>query len=48
MATLRTPVERIAKSVAKRVVVVFPPGRRSFALESVATAHMFIGRTHRT
>jgi uncharacterized LabA/DUF88 family protein len=35
---LRTPVQRIAQTVGKRVVVVFPPDRRSFTLESVATA----------
>lgn len=43
---LMTPVQRIAKIVGKRIIVVFPPDRRSFKLESVATAHMFIGRNH--
>lgn len=43
---LRTPVERIAKTVGKRIIVVYPPDRRSFTLESVATGHMFLGRGH--
>ncbi len=43
---LRTPVERIAKTVGKRIIVVYPPDRRSFTLESVATAHMSLGRGH--
>jgi uncharacterized LabA/DUF88 family protein len=43
---LVTPVDRIAKTVGKRVIAVFPPGRRSFKLESVATAHMVLGRNH--
>jgi len=43
---LMTPVKRIAETVGKRIVVVFPPDRRSFTLEKVATAHMTIGRNH--
>src|SRR5260370_41036745 len=43
---LTTPVKRIADTFGKRVVVVYPPDRRSFALESVANAHMSLGRKH--
>jgi uncharacterized LabA/DUF88 family protein len=43
---LTTPVKRIADTAGKRVVLVYPPDRRSFALESVATAHIFLGRQH--
>jgi uncharacterized LabA/DUF88 family protein len=43
---LTTPVQRIAQTVGKRIIVVYPPDRRSFALESVASAHMFLGRQH--
>lgn len=41
---LRTPVERIATTAGKRVIVVFPPERKSYALQSVATSTMFMGR----
>jgi uncharacterized LabA/DUF88 family protein len=43
---LTTPVERIAQTVGKRIVVIYPPNRRSFSLEKVATAHMSLGRSH--
>lgn len=43
---LTTPVERIAKTVGKRIVVIYPPNRRSFALEAVASAHMSLGKSH--
>jgi uncharacterized LabA/DUF88 family protein len=43
---LRTPVQRIAEIAGKRVIVIYPPGRRCFALEEVATAHMSLGRHH--
>lgn len=41
---LKTPVERIAKTAGKRVIVVFPPQRKSYTLQSVATSTMFMGR----
>lgn len=43
---LTTPVERIANTVGKRIVVIYPPDRRSFSLEKVATAHMSLGKGH--
>jgi uncharacterized LabA/DUF88 family protein len=43
---LTTPVKRIAQAVGKRIVLVYPPDRRSFALEAVASTHMFLGRQH--
>jgi uncharacterized LabA/DUF88 family protein len=43
---LTTPVERIAKTVGKRIVIIYPPDRRSFSLEGVATAHMSLGKGH--
>jgi uncharacterized LabA/DUF88 family protein len=41
---LKTPVVRIAQTAGKRVIVVFPPERKSYTLQSVATATMFMGR----
>lgn len=43
---LTTPVERIANTVGKRLIVIYPPGRRCFSLEAVATAHMSLGKVH--
>jgi hypothetical protein len=43
---LTTPVKHISKTVGKRIIVVYPPDRRSFTLENVATAHIFLGRGH--
>jgi len=41
---LETPVQKIAKTAGKRIVVVFPPNRYSFKLQQVATATMIMGR----
>ena len=41
---LKTPVERIAQTAGKRIIVVFPPERKSYTLQSVATSTMFMGR----
>jgi uncharacterized LabA/DUF88 family protein len=43
---LETPVEKIATTAGKRLVVVFPPSRCSFKLKQKATATMIMGRGH--